>query len=196
MRLVKNLLMVAGVLVLFALFAIWFTSWFTRHGQSVEVPSFVGVDSEKAREIADDNNLTSVISDSVYSEQVRKFAIVEQDPVAGSKVKPGRNIYMIINSGIKPKVKMPKLVEGSGNLAKVLLQNLGLKLGRVDSARVVWNSGYVLKQYYKGREIAPNTGVEKGAVIDLLVTKKTSALDTLGILQDQIRYKLDPKDFD
>jgi beta-lactam-binding protein with PASTA domain len=73
---------------------------------------------------------------------------------------------------------MPKLINGSSNLAKVLLQNSGLKLGRVDSVNSTFGPGLVISQKFKGRDIAPNTQLEKGAIIDIVVSKKMSLADT------------------
>jgi beta-lactam-binding protein with PASTA domain len=158
-----------------------FTSWYTRHGQSIKVPKVEGMPAANAETLLDDNDLEMVIVDSVYKEDVKPMTVVEQDPQPDMSVKPGRKIYVTVNTGIKPKVKMPKLVNGGANLAKVLLQNAGLKLGRVDSVSSSIGSGLVLVQKYKGREVAPNTPLEKGSVIDIVVSKKMSHRDTTAI---------------
>jgi beta-lactam-binding protein with PASTA domain len=81
---------------------------------------------------------------------------------------------------------MPKLINGSSNLAKVLLQNSGLKLGRVDSVKSTFGPGLVIRQKFKGRDIAPNTQLDKGAIIDIVVSKKMSLSDTNFIQSDPI----------
>ncbi len=181
----KNILKFFGLIgilvIIYLILAMLFTHWFTRHGESVNVPNIIGMQAEKAFTLIDDNGLEMVIIDSVYKEDMKPMSIVEQDPIAEAKVKPGRSIYVTINTGIKPKVKMPTLVNGGSNLAQVLLQNAGLKLGRVDSVKSTLGTGLVIKQKYKGKEIAPNTLLEKGSIIDITVSKEISRTDSTTI---------------
>jgi beta-lactam-binding protein with PASTA domain len=147
---------------------------------------------DNANNTLDDNDLEMVIVDSVYQEDLPALTIVEQDPKPEASVKPGRKIYVTINTGLKPKVKVPKLVNGGANLAKVLLQNAGLKLGKVDSVSSSIGSGLVLAQKYKGKNIAPNTLLDKGSVIDIVVSKKISVRDTNNIVPPTGLDEADP----
>ena len=174
----KTILLAAIVLAVYLFLSMVFTGWYTRHGQSIKVPKVSGMPIENATELLDDNDLELVIIDSVYNEDMKPNTIVEQDPLPDLNVKPGRKIYVTVNTGIVPKVKMPKLINGSSNLAKVLLQNSGLKLGRVDSVKSTFGPGLVIRQKYKGRDITPNTQLGKGAIIDIVVSKKMSLADT------------------
>jgi beta-lactam-binding protein with PASTA domain len=186
----KTILLAVLVLVVYLFLSIVFTGWYTRHGQSIKVPRVSGMPIENATELLDDNDLELVIIDSVFNEDMKPNTIVEQDPQPDLTVKPGRKIYVTVNTGIVPKVKMPKLINGSSNLAKVLLQNSGLKLGRVDSVKSTFGPGLVIRQKFKGRDIAPNTQLDKGAIIDIVVSKKMSLSDTNFIQSDPI----DPED--
>jgi beta-lactam-binding protein with PASTA domain len=177
----KTLGLAALAFIAYLLIAMLFTSWYTRHGESIKVPKIEGMPAENAAELLDNNDLEMVIVDSVFKEDVKPNTVVEQDPQPDMNVKPGRIIYVTVNTGLKPKVKMPKLVNGGANLAKVLLQNAGLKLGRIDSVSSPIGSGLVLVQKYKGRDVAPNTPLEKGSVIDIVVSKKMSHRDTTAI---------------
>lgn len=174
----KTILLALGVLAIYLFLSMVFTGWYTRHGQSIKVPKVSGMPVENAETILDDNDLELVIIDSVYNEDMKPNTIVEQDPQPDLLVKPGRKIYVTVNTGIIPKVKMPKLINGSSNLAKVLLQNSGLKLGRVDSVKSTFGPGLVIRQKFKGRDITPNTQLEKGSIIDIVVSKKMSLADT------------------
>jgi beta-lactam-binding protein with PASTA domain len=182
----KTILLAVLVLVVYLFLSVVFTGWYTRHGQSIKVPEVSGMPIENATELLDDNDLELVIIDSVFNEDMKPNTIVEQDPQPDLTVKPGRKIYVTVNTGIVPKVKMPKLINGSSNLAKVLLQNSGLKLGRVDSVKSTFGPGLVIRQKFKGRDIAPNTQLDKGAIIDIVVSKKMSLSDTNFIQSDPI----------
>lgn len=174
----KTILMALLALAVYAVAAMLFTSWYTRHGQSINVPKVMGMPIEAAEALLDDQDLEMVIIDSVYDEDQKPNTIVEQDPIFDAKVKPGRKVYVSINTGIKPKVRMPKLINGSSNLAKVLLQNVGLRLGKIDSVKSSFGPGLVIRQRYNGRDIAPNMPLDKGAIIDIVVSKKMSLADT------------------
>ena len=182
----KTILLAILVLAVYLFLSMVFTGWYTRHGQSIKVPKVSGMPIENATELLDDNDLELVIIDSVFNEDMKPNTIVEQDPQPDLSVKPGRKIYVTVNTGIVPKVKMPKLINGSSNLAKVLLQNSGLKLGRVDSVKSTFGPGLVIRQKFKGRDIAPNTQLEKGSIIDIIVSKKMSLSDTNVIQPEQI----------
>lgn len=180
---IKTGLLALGIIAVYLILSMVFTGWYTRHGQKIQVPKVAGMPVENAYTILDELDLELVIIDSVYNEDMKPNTIVEQDPQFNMNVKPGRKIYVTINTGIKPKVKMPKLVNGSSNLAIVLLQNAGLKLGRVDSIKSTFGPGLVIKQKYKGKDIAPNTKLEKGSIIDIVVSKKISLSDTSALQQ-------------
>ncbi len=181
MSLIKKLIIAAIILGVFILLAMLFMGWFTKHGQSTQVPDFSEMTFENAEDLADEKDLELLVIDSVYKEDMKPMTIVMQDPAIGAKVKPGRRVYLTINTGLIPQVKMPKLVNGSANLAKVLLANVGLRLGKVDSIKSVFGSGLVVKQLYKNKEIAHNTPLKKGSIIDLVVSKKVSNADSTAI---------------
>lgn len=177
----RTLLLAVAVFAVYLFLSMIFTGWYTRHGQSIVVPKIEGMPAENAFTLLDDNDLEMIVIDSVYNEDMKPGTIVEQDPRSDVRVKPGRKIYVTINTGIKPKVKVPRLINGSSNLAKVLLQNAGLKLGRVDSVKSTIGSGLVIRQKYRGRDIAPNTPLEKGSVIDIVVSKMMSLSDSSAV---------------
>lgn len=177
----KNLIIALVIFVGFVIVSMVFISWFTKHGERLEVPKVEGLALAGAEELIDENSMELVIIDSVYNEEMKPFTIVEQDPKPGMMVKSGRKIYVTVNTGIKPKVKMPKLVNGSSNLASVLLRNAGLKLGRVDSVKSIFGTGLVIKQKYKNKEVLPNTMLDKGSIIDIVVSKMVSNSDTTAL---------------
>lgn len=180
---IKHLSLAGIVLIAFILLAMLFINWFSKHGESVKVPKIEGMPLENAYTVLEKEGLELEVIDSVYKEDMKPLAITEQDPPAEMLVKPGRKVYVIVNTGKKPKVKMPSLVNGSSNLAAVLLQNAGLKLGRVDSVLSTLGNGLVIRQKYKGKDIAPKTQLEKGSVIDITVAKLVSNKDSTSIKQ-------------
>jgi beta-lactam-binding protein with PASTA domain len=153
---------------------------FTRHGQSIEVPSVIGVRIDKAIDVLEEGNFRYEIIDSVYRDNLKKMDVAEQDPAAGSFVKKGRKVYLIVNSLDKPKVQVPRLQNKSINLAKVLLKNAGLKLGNVTTKKTTLGDGLVLAQFYRGDTLSPYSWIEKGAKIDLLISVKPGENDIMN----------------
>ena len=116
-------LVVFGILIFTVYLAL---GWYTKHDVKIPVPNVVGQTVSNAEIMMQNEGLTVKIIDSVYNEKAQPFSIIEQIPAAGNEVKPGRAIYVVINSGNKPKIKMPKLVDQSLTLASAVLKNNGL----------------------------------------------------------------------
>jgi beta-lactam-binding protein with PASTA domain len=157
-----------GVFIL--LLFLWM-NWFTNHNVAVQVPDIVGMKMEEAIQKLDDQGLRFEIIDSVYLEDMKKDAVTEQDPAAGSDVKPNRIIYLVVNALDKPKVKMPMLVDQSLTLAKVLIKNNGLELGNIEYIYDEIGNNLVTKQSINGMEVPAGKMITKGTRIDLVVVK-------------------------
>lgn len=160
-----------GVFIL--LLFLWM-NWFTNHNVAVKVPSLVGMNLQEATEKLDDEGLRFEIIDSVYLENYKRDAVTEQDPSAGSDVKPNRIIYLVVNALDKPKVKMPMLVDQSLTLAKVLIKNNGLELGNIEYVYDEIGNNLVTKQQINGMEVPAGKMITKGTRIDLVVVKNQS----------------------
>ncbi len=143
--------------------------WYTKHDVKIKVPTLVGKTISDAEAQLKQLGLTVKIIDSVYNEKAEAFSIIEQIPAANEEVKPDRAIYVVINSGNKPKVKMPKLIDQSLTLSKAVLKNNGLVLGNVTYSYDEIGNNLVISQLVNGREIAPGTLLNKGTVIDIVV---------------------------
>lgn len=157
-----------GVFIL--LLFLWM-NWFTNHNVAVKVPAIVGMNMQEAIEKLDDEGLRYEITDSVYLENMKRDAVTEQDPPAGSDVKPNRIIYLVVNALDKPKVKMPMLVDQSLTLAKVLIKNNGLELGNIEYVYDEIGNNLVTRQTINGMEVPAGKMITKGTRIDLAVAK-------------------------
>ena len=159
-------LLVFGILIFTVYLAL---GWYTKHDVKISVPNVVGQTVSNAEIMMQNEGLTIKIIDSVYNEKALPFSIIEQIPAAGNEVKPGRAIYVVINSGNKPKIKMPKLVDQSLTLATAVLKNNGLILGEISYSFDEIGNNLVISQKINGREIEPGTLLTKGTRIDLVI---------------------------
>jgi beta-lactam-binding protein with PASTA domain len=90
------------------LLLIWL-NFYTRHGQSRPVPDFLGLTMDQTVHLAKKNKVKFQIIDSVYTSEVPRGCIAEQNPKTGFKVKKWRNIMLTIMP-LTEMVAMPNLV--------------------------------------------------------------------------------------
>lgn len=148
----------------------------TRHGEVVTIPTVVGMDVNKAIALLDDEDFDYEIIDTVIVDTLPKGVVVEQNPAKESLVKPGRTIYMKINTLEDVYVEMPDFVDTQIKSLKVALKNNNLKLGKIkyqNSGNVV---NIVLKQMYNGRTIEPGTKIKRGSQIDFVVAGRDPSI--------------------
>ena len=100
--------------------------WGTRHGKSIVVPNFVGMDISEAEREAERMDLRIVVQDSIFDSDVAGGVVVEQLPRHGDKraveVKPGRKIYLTINAYNRRMVTVPYVAKQSLRQAKNQLE--------------------------------------------------------------------------
>lgn len=197
----KNLLLNLLLAAVASLLALWLIfmglNFYTRHNESVDVPNVKGEKIETAIEKIENAGLRYEIFDSVYSDDFKKNAITEQDPDPGSKVKPGRIIYLTLNSLDVPMVKVPKLTDQSLALTKAMIKSAGFKLGEITYKHDAIGNNLVIEQLHNGDHIPPGKMLEKGSVIDLVVATTSlqgnpSADDSTDINEGMIDGDIPP----
>ncbi len=162
-----GLVLGASALVLWGIFA--GLAAYTHHNDYISVPDVSGMSFDEARIRLEQAGLLSNIMDSIYNEKALAYTIVEQNPKASDLVKEDRTIYLVINTGNKPKIKAPNLVDMSLTLAKAVIKNRGLELGKIEMAYDPIGNNLVLAQTFKGKELIEGTLIPKGSKVDLTV---------------------------
>ncbi len=165
--------------VLYFLTTTWMKSY-TKHGTSLEVPKFVGLDIEEANRIAEKNKLNVLVIDSsTYNPKVEGGIILEQSPTPDAKVKEQRSVYLTISKSIPNDVSLPDLVGNydATNYARKL-QRKGLKsqIGKkVFDANQQPNTILYITidgKKYTDDDISKGVSIAEGTMIDLVVTDK------------------------
>lgn len=163
-----NLIMLVVVSIVL-LIVLWF--WmkdFSHHGESVEVPKVKGMLLPDAEYELEKQGLVVVISDSSYNRNLPAGTVLEMTPVAGSKVKTGRNIYLTINTRNVPTLPIPDIADNcSLREAEARLKSLGFKLGPIEYAP--GDKDWVLSVKCKGRNVVAGDRVEIDVPITLVV---------------------------
>ena len=175
---VKNLLIAAAIVIVLMLSVSIFLSTYTRHGEKVPVPDFFSLSIPDAEKAARDAGMELVVSDSVYNKRLAPGTVFSQVPPAGSYVKKGRHITVVINSFVPRKVKMPNLVDISLRQAMTNLNSKGLQVGKLIYKSSSEGTNLVLEQRYRGRRVEPGYQVESGASIDLVLGLKSDETNT------------------
>ncbi|MGB8490459.1 MAG: PASTA domain-containing protein [Bacteroidales bacterium] len=170
---IKNLGLAAAVAVASLMILLIWLNFYTRHGQSRPVPDFKGLTIDQTRDLAKKSRLRFQIIDSVYSSEVPRGCIAEQNPIAGFRVKKGRNILLTINAYSPEMVSMPNLVNLPKRQAVALIESSGLEMGTPIYVPDI-SIDVVIKQLYKGREINEGDSLQKGSVVDLVLGKGLS----------------------
>lgn len=103
---------------------------YTRHGVEVKVPDLREKAVEDATHILKGMELSLCVRDTGYVKTLPEGCVLEQDVAAGRSVKPGRTIYVMINSSHCPALTLPDLIENSSfREAKAKLLVMGFKVG-------------------------------------------------------------------
>lgn len=147
--------------------------YYTRVGRNIIMPDLRGYEVEQIRESTENMDLHLVVSDSVFHDEVRPGAIVEQLPKAGSNIKKGRTVYLTINAFSREQVAMPHLVNYSLRNAKVLIESIGMRLGQITYQPSDYDD-LVLEQRVNGKKIEAGQKIPKGTFIELIVGCRNS----------------------
>ena len=162
-----NLLIAIALVVIMIEVAFFSLKGYTRHGEEIVVPNFVGLNCDSILEQCKDD-FNFVMLDSVYTKNLPEGSIYQQDPLPNSNVKKGRNLYYVKVSEAPEKVVMPNLKNLSLRQAMVALRSNGLKISELEFVDHFARNA-IVEQEFKGEVIEPGTELVKGGSIKLKV---------------------------
>lgn len=165
----KNLFFALVIVILFLVVFVKFLDFSTNHGEEIKVPDLSKMKLEIAEEKLDEEGLEVFLLDTVeFKPEFPPYTIVEQDPIAGSKVKNGRKIYVKLNAGGYAMVTFPDLKNKTFRQATNALRALGLVEGELkyvpDLAKDI-----VLEVSYNGRPVKAGDKLMKNSKIDFVL---------------------------
>ncbi len=125
-----NILAMGIIVMLLSLGLKYGLDLYTHHGQTVEVPSIIHKSYIDAEDVLGQVHLEMVVSDTDYVKTLPHDCVLEQSPLPGEIVKPGRLIYVKINAPSIPKRVLPDVIDNSSlRDAQSKLTALGFQLG-------------------------------------------------------------------
>ena len=173
-----NLLIILLLCIILLWIAFRLLDRYTRHDQVYTMPNLVGENYfETKHDYARDFNF--ILIDSVYPKGQQPGSIFQQDPLPGSKIKKGRNVYVIIVAVTPEKTIMPNLKNLSLREAIGRLESNGLDVDRLEYQEYSYKNN-IIDQYFEGKPIQEGTELVKGSKIVLKV----------GIGQDKTKIKV------
>jgi beta-lactam-binding protein with PASTA domain len=125
-----RLFLLFTVLVAVALISAITTIRVTIHGHQETMPSLVGMTLEAAQRAAGTLGLIMKVEDKVYSTQQPANQIVSQEPPAGTRIKMGQHVHVLVSLG-PPRVAVPNLVGSSLRAAQIAAVQRGLSVASV-----------------------------------------------------------------
>ncbi len=174
----KNCLGMVGVMTGLLMLIFWWLKCYTNHGESVQVPSYVGMSFREAARKARARDFGVAVSDSIFVPGEPPGQIVSQDPKPNSRVKEGRTLYFTVTKNNPDILKLPDLKSGDDyDIYSRRLTRIGLKpriVARAADPNVGANT--IIAVIYKGDTITEklryhSVPVEMGATIDFVVSE-------------------------
>lgn len=173
------------IIIVLTVIILWLTikmlGVYTRHGKIYSMPDFSGLTTEEMEQTYG-KDYHFILIDSIYSKTEQPGTIVQQNPLPGSKVKRGRNVYYVIVAKTPEKTTMPNLNNLSLRQALVLLESSGLQVKELCYVEHFARNA-ICEQRHDGQVIKPGTELYKGSLITLYVgigpDRKDMALPSL-----------------
>ncbi len=179
--------------VVYVVFDKYVMTAYTLQGQSVSVPDVEKMSYDKAVELLKSEGLAGKKSYNVrYIRDIDSNTVIAQRPSAGSEVKPGRTIYLILNKREKPKFSVPDFYGRALEEVRQTLGRFDIEVKDIQQQTVYDPSedGRVLSQ-----SVSPGTVIYSGSSVSLVVGKakivekvrKIPVPDVLGMSLKQAR---------
>lgn len=134
---------------------------YARHNVAITVPNVNELPIEEAQLQLEALNLQAQVESGRYNPNLPRNIVVDQNPKANMSVKPGRRVYLTINTGSTPEVTVPSIEGISLTEAQNQLFAAGLRAEksdiRPDSIPFKYKN-IVTRQYP-----APGTVLEEGS---------------------------------
>jgi UDP-N-acetylmuramate--alanine ligase len=179
----RNFAGLLGAILLFYLLTVWILKVYTRHGESIQVPDFIGMDMDDALDKARKQRFKIIAIDSFFDSSRDPNTIFQQDPRPLQRAKQGRTIYVSKYRITPDSVILPSLMSAGYNY-----NQYAIKLKRLDVQAVVKERIFDSKQaensilhfYHRERKITDEmlrSGVKvpKGALLEFVVTERLSS---------------------
>ncbi len=156
---VRNVVLAVSLLVIGLFLANLLLNVFTRHNKYIEVPDLEEQTLDEARQLLRRSDLRIEVNDSLYVAALEPGTVLEQQPAAGTEVKPGRRIYVTVNASQQRIVDVPYVAGYSLRQAWNILATAGFRIERLEYVSDIATNN-VLEQRVGSRRVTPEQPVK------------------------------------
>jgi beta-lactam-binding protein with PASTA domain len=158
-----------GLIVVLCFLLLTFLDFRTNHGEEIKVPDLSKTQIAIAEEKLAELDLQLILLDTVeFDVKMPPFAIVEQDPKAGTAVKSGRKIYVKINDGTFSNVQIPEFKDKTYRQLSANIKSLGLVEGTIRYEPNIAKD-VVLKILYNNKPLKEGDKLRKNSTVDFVL---------------------------
>jgi beta-lactam-binding protein with PASTA domain len=167
--LLRQIVLAIVACIIFSFLALKWLKSYTNHGTFVEVPNLVGLSLDDAETTLQNFDLRTQVQDSSnYNPKYPSGAVIEQEPLAGEKVKENRKIYLILNPSDYRKVIIPDVIRSTLRQTRPTLEALGFRIGKLIYVDDLGRDE-VLELRFRGQKINAGDMIKKTSAIDLVL---------------------------
>ena len=167
--LLRQIVLAIVACIIFSFLALKWLKSYTNHGTFVEVPNLVGLSLDDAETTLQNFDLRIQVQDSSnYNPKYPSGAVIEQEPLAGEKVKENRKIYLILNPSDYRKVIIPDVIRSTLRQTRPTLEALGFRIGKLIYVDDLGRDE-VLELRFRGQKINAGDLIKKTSAIDLVL---------------------------
>lgn len=167
------------VIILVAFIGVWIIflslNIFTRHGETDKVPQVENMSYTQAIQTLHNHGFRTDIRDSLYNEEIQPGFVIEQFPKSGSKVKPGRKVFLYINAVHPRETVIDSDNSGDGEALKgysmrqglAKLEELGFK--KVNIVKIPGENDRIIRILVNGKTVRKMEKVPVNALVTVEV---------------------------
>lgn len=173
-----NIVVIALVFLGLAVASFVAMAFGTRHSARRTVPDFVGLQLNDANYFAGRRDLQIIVNDSLHVAAYPGGVVLDQLPKGGVVVKPGRKVYVTVNSSRQRMVAVPYVAGRSLRQAKNMLETAGLTIDHLEYVEDL-ATNYVLAEFVNGEEVLEESALQaemgSGVVLQVGVAPSETA---------------------
>ena len=165
---VKNILLIIATGIVLLIITLVSLNIYTRFNKSVNVPQVKGLQLKEAKVLLKSQGLKFVVVDSLYDKNSIPGAIIDQVPIANSRTKSNREVFLTVYSLNPPELAVPGLVDYSHRQAEALLISMGFEQLTIEEVPSEYK-GLVKAIEYRGRQLRPEEKIPAGSPLTIIV---------------------------
>lgn len=166
--LIKHLLLMVAVSAVILLVVFLFIKIYSRHGQVYEIPDLT-MQNIHEMEASNGLDLRFVVMDSIYRDGEPGGLILTQEPKAGTFIKKGRKVYVMVTAYTPDDAVVPNITGGvTLRTAISQLESVGLKGGTLTFVDSPFRNT-IIEMSSEGKPVNPGDKLTNGVKIDLVV---------------------------